>query len=246
MCTTRFGLDGFLGVADRCPLGARHPHRGGELRLAAGSAQVHHHVPGDRLCGVCAVVVLDQRQRQIDPCRDAGRRPDLLGTADEDRVGVDRDRRKLTGHLTGECPVGGGHAAVDQPGLCRQICPGADADDAAGALGCDLDPADGVRVAPHGVHAVAAGQDKGVDRLSGIRQRRGNQREARARRHGLAVAGDHLDRITLVGTPVASEVRRRTGEHVGRANQVKRLDARKAENHHRSHLPSVGDGPRGV
>ena len=83
----------------------------------------------------------------------------------------------------------GRDAAVDQPGLRGEERPGADADDATGALGGDLYPADVSGFAPHVVDAAAAGQDQGVDRLARIGQRLGDQREAGAGGGGLAVAG---------------------------------------------------------
>ena len=60
---TGFGFDGFLDGTDRLTFGAGHPDRGGELRLPAGPAQVHHQMPGHRLGNLCPVVVFDQRQR---------------------------------------------------------------------------------------------------------------------------------------------------------------------------------------
>ena len=66
---TGFGLDRLLHFADRRPLGPGHPHRCGELALPAGPPQVQHEVARDRLRHLGAVILLDQRQRQVDTRR---------------------------------------------------------------------------------------------------------------------------------------------------------------------------------
>ena len=163
----RLGLDRLLHIADRCALGPRHPHRGGELGLAAGPAQVEHQPTGHRLRDVGAVVLLDQRQRQVDTGRDTGRCPDLLRAAHEDRVRIDRNVWELRRQQAGERPVGGRGAAVEQPGLGGQEGAGADADHATGVAGGGSDPVDDLGVLPDLVDPEAAGQHHGVDGCSG-------------------------------------------------------------------------------
>jgi hypothetical protein len=63
---TGFGLDGFLHVPDRAAARPRHPHRGGELGLSARAPQVQHEPARHRLRQLGAVVLLDQRERQVD------------------------------------------------------------------------------------------------------------------------------------------------------------------------------------
>ena len=54
------------------------------------------------------------------------------------------------------------------------------------------------------------------------------------------------DGVALVGAALAGQADGGAGEHLGRADQVESLDAREAEDHHRSHVSSVGDPRRGV
>jgi hypothetical protein len=110
--------------------------------------------------------------------------------------------------------------------------PGTDADDATGVLGRDLYPADGVRVATGVVDSDAAGQDQGVDRFAWIRQRLGDQGETGQGGGRFTVAGDDGDGVALLGAPLAGEVDGGASEHLERADQVKCLDARVAEDHH--------------
>ena len=81
----------------------------------------------------------------------------------------------------------GGGAAVEQAGLRGEECAGADADDAAGVLRGDLDPADDIRVLPGLVDAAAARQDQGVDGPTRVGQRLRDEREPGAGGGRLAV-----------------------------------------------------------
>ena len=47
---------------------------------------------------------------------------------------------------------------------------------------------------------------------------------------------DDADGVALVGAALAGQPQRRAGEHLERADQVESLDAREAEDHHRSHV----------
>ena len=133
-----------------------------------------------------------------------------------------------------------------QAGLRGEERAGADADDATGVLGRDLYPADGVRVATGVVHPDAAGQDQRVDGFARIRQRLGDEREAGKGGGRFAVARDDGHGVALVDASLAGQVDGGAGEHLERADQVECLDARIAEDHHRSHVSSVGDRSDGV
>ena len=133
----RVGVDQVLGPAHRLVARPPAPHRRGELALVAGAAQEHHQPAGDRLGDVDAVVVLDERQRQVDAGGDAGRRPHVA-VADPDRVGVDVDVRVLGGEPRGAGPVRRRPPAVEQAGGGEQERAAADADDATGAAARSL------------------------------------------------------------------------------------------------------------
>jgi hypothetical protein len=142
--------------------------------------------------------------------------------------------------------VRGRDAAVDQSGLRGEERSGANADDATGVLGRDLDPADGVRVVPCLVDTDATGQDKRVDGFARVRQRLGDEREAGQGGGRFAVARDDADGVTLIDASLAGQEDGGTGEHLERADQVECLDARVAEYHYRSHESSVRDHRDGV
>ena len=112
----RVGVDVVLARAHGRAFGPRDPHRCGELGLAAGTVEEHHQPAGDGLGDVGAVVVLDQRQGEVDAGGDAGGGPHVP-VAGVDRIGIDLQRRVLVGQLLGPGPVGGDRPAVEQPGL---------------------------------------------------------------------------------------------------------------------------------
>ena len=164
------GFDEGLHRADGRALGAGHPDRRGELGLAPRAVQEHHQPTGHRLGHVNAQVLLDQRQREVDPRRDPGARP-VLPVADVDRVGVDRQRGIGRTELVGAGPVGGDAPSVEQARRRTEEGARAHRRDPAAAWGGVADPADQELVTGGGVGAVAAGQHQGVDALGGPRER---------------------------------------------------------------------------
>ena len=93
-----------------------------ELGLAAGALQEHDELARDPQRDVGAEVVRHERQREVDPRGDAGRRPDVA-VADPDRLGIDRDRRVAARQRVAPGPVGGRAAAVEQPAAARTNAP---------------------------------------------------------------------------------------------------------------------------
>ena len=109
----------------------------GELRLAAGSPDEHHEPGGDLVGQLGAVVVLDQRQRQVDAGGDAGRGP-TVPVVDVDAVLGDAAppggpcelvaRRPVRRRLVAVEQAGGGEqqgTAADRrgPSTCRDATP---------------------------------------------------------------------------------------------------------------------------
>src|SRR6267154_5151445 len=75
-----------------------------ELRLAAWPFQEKHHSTGYTQRGQMVQIVLDHRQRHVDPGRDPGRCPDMA-RGDKDRVGLDAYGRILALEPAAEGPV---------------------------------------------------------------------------------------------------------------------------------------------
>ncbi|GAA3075889.1 hypothetical protein GCM10020254_19750 [Streptomyces goshikiensis] len=116
--------DPLLDVPQRLPPGRLRGQLGAELGLVARSAQEDHQVPGDQQRHVPSVVLLHQREREVDPGRDPGRGRDPA-VPYVDRVRLDGHGRVVPGHQRARIPVGGGPAAVQQPGLGEQERAGA-------------------------------------------------------------------------------------------------------------------------
>lgn len=91
-----------------------------ELALPAGALQVHHQLPGHPHRGLAAEILRDQREGQIQAGGEPGAGPHVT-VADEDRVGVHRDRRMFGGELAGGRPVCGGTFAVQQTGVREDV-----------------------------------------------------------------------------------------------------------------------------
>ncbi len=124
------------------------------------------------------------------------------------------------GHLRGERPVRGRHAAVEQSRLRGQHRAGADTDDAAGVRGHRGDPVDQCRGLRRAASVPAATrQHHGVDGSARVGQRVGDQREAGAGADRLAAGRDDADGVSVgsIACALACHEHRRPGEHLERA-----------------------------
>ncbi len=161
------GVDEILSGANRCRVGSLAPDRRGELGLPTGAAQEHHQPPGDHLGDLRIVVVLDQRQRQVDAGGDAGGRPQIAVT-NEDRLGIDVDVGELTLEGRRSRPVGRHPLAVGEPGGGDHERPGAHRDDPVGATPESADSVDQRRILSGPPRAEAAGDDQRVRPPGGV------------------------------------------------------------------------------
>ncbi len=172
--------------------------QGGELRLAARPAVVHHELLGRCAGHLRAQVVLDQRQGQVDAGGDPRRGPGVA-LAHEDPVGLQADGRIAPGEFVGAAPVGGGPLAVQQAGLGQQIGARTDAGHPPGPGRGRLQPGDDLRQVRQRPRAVAAGDHDGVD--GSVVQRVGGHLHAGGAGDGAAVGGQ--DRQLVGVRPVA-------------------------------------------
>ncbi|MNH09428.1 hypothetical protein D3C79_688820 [compost metagenome] len=84
---------------------------------------IHHQLPRHVGRRLCAEVLFNHRQRQIDAGADAGRGPE--GTvANKNAVAVDANTRIALLQPCGVEPMGGGALAFQQPGGRQNKCPG--------------------------------------------------------------------------------------------------------------------------
>ena len=193
------GVDQLLGAADRLVAGPPAPHGRGELALRPGPAQEHHQPAGDGLGDVDTVVVLDQRERDVDPGRHAGRRPHVA-VSGPDRVGIDAHARVLGGQPRRPGPVRRRPAALEQAGGGEEERPAAHADDPAGpaassptaatsassaAAACTPDPPGTISVSTSASGSSAVGHELQAA-LGAHGARRGRRRSRSRRRRGRA------------------------------------------------------------
>jgi len=101
-----------------------------ELRLAAWPLQEKHHSTGYTQRGQMVQIILDHRQRHVNPRRDPGRCPDMA-RGDKNRVGLDGDGRILAPELAAIGPVRRRFAAIEDPERGKNECPGADGPESA-------------------------------------------------------------------------------------------------------------------
>src|SRR2546428_134772 len=81
----------------------------------------------------------------------------------EDGIDIDAHLRIALGQAQAAAPVGGGALAVEESGLCKDECPGADRGEPADALGDALEPADETVVVERRVDAASASDEERVD-----------------------------------------------------------------------------------
>lgn len=111
--------DPLLHVPQRLPPRRLRRQLRAELRLVSGPAQEHHQVPGDRQRHVPTVVLLHQREREVDPRRDPGRGGDRP-VPYVDGVRLHRHVRVVPRHLLAHVPVRRRAPPVQQPRLGEQ------------------------------------------------------------------------------------------------------------------------------
>ena len=102
---------------------AARPRLGGqrcaELRLPAGPLEEHDEPACDEEGETTAMVLLDQREGEIDGRGDAGR-TEYRTVPNEDAIGLDRDVGIGSGQPRGILPVRGGASSGEQPGMGQQ------------------------------------------------------------------------------------------------------------------------------
>lgn len=201
---------------------------GGELRLPARPALVDDELLRDAADDGGPEVVLDQREREVDPRGDAGGGPDVA-VPHVDAVGVDADLRIAAAETVGAVPVRGRAPSVEEP--CRREQEGAGADARHAPRAHLLQPADDLRRGRGVADDLAARDDHRVDGLR--RQRQGGEAGAgRALDLPVGEAGGRADQAERVGPG-----REALGELEGgdRAGGVEQLEAR---------MKDDGDGAR--
>jgi len=149
------------GAADDVVVGSGWGHVHAHLGLVARSLQVGDQIAGDLAGQLGAVVLLDERERQVQAAGDAGGggHPAL---ADEDRGGVDPHVAVAPGQTGREPPVRGRAVAVEQAGRGEHGGAGADRCDPAALPGQPAYVRDDQRVVGGGLVAEAARDDEGV------------------------------------------------------------------------------------
>ncbi|MNN07134.1 hypothetical protein D3C81_1199520 [compost metagenome] len=101
---------------------------GAELRLPARPLEEHHQLARHPQRDHAAEILLDQRQRQVQPRGHAGGRVHVA-ILDVDAVRLYLDARKHVRQAVGGVPVRGDAASVQQARMCKHHRAGADRPD---------------------------------------------------------------------------------------------------------------------
>jgi hypothetical protein len=204
-------------------VGALHRQHRAELRLPARPLQEHDEFARGVECDRAPEVLLDERKREIDAGRHAGRRPQRA-VADEDRIGLDAHVRIARGEFVATRPVRDGAPPVEQAGLRQQERTGAYGRDASRVLRLPAHPAHRARIPRRRMHALAAGDDHRI-RPSGRAQRIGHHDEPGGRLHRPAIGRHDARRIGRRLPALLRELVDRR-EHLQRPAHIEQLRTR--------------------
>ena len=138
-----------------------------ELRLIAGSAQKDDHHPRYGHRDVAPQILLDERQRQVDP-RGNPARGVHMPVADEDEIRLDAERWVELREAVAEHPVGGNATVIQQAGRRQQEGAGADRGDATDARRRGSQPIEQRLVGAGGLGAHPADNDQRVEPLGDV------------------------------------------------------------------------------
>ena len=188
------------------------------LRPASRSLQKHDQLPRHGQCRRATEIVLDECQGEIDPGRDAGRRPD--GTIpDEDRVGFDPHRR-MAARQFAALPVRHDASAIEEPGLGQQKSTAAHRGGSPRRLRLSTQPSDEDAIGRCRVHSVTSGDEERVDHRGGIGEGFGRECQPGRGPHPLRLFRDHDG---IVGEPPRRDIVRGR-EDLERPGDVEKLD----------------------
>ncbi|MDT4854454.1 hypothetical protein FQZ97_887580 [compost metagenome] len=215
------------------------------MRLAAGALEVHHQLPRHLHGDVAATVFLHQRQRQVDAGAHPRRGP-YRALLDEDRVGVDLDRREALLERVAHGPVGRRAAALEQAGLGQQKGAAADRGDTPGAVQVAPQPGHELAVAVEGLaDRRGAGDDEGVDRQLGeLLQAQGIHRQALGRLDQTALQAGGLQ--VVAGQAAFLHAFGRDPEHRLGAGEVEQAHLLIGDEHQLARLALGAEGGIGV
>ncbi len=86
-----------------------------ELALASTPAHKQHHAARDLQGQSVAMVFLDHRQGEINPCRDPGAGPDI-SILSKDPIAINADARITLRQNIGQFPMRGGLPSIEDAG----------------------------------------------------------------------------------------------------------------------------------
>lgn len=219
--------DPVLDLAQRLAPRGLGGELGAELGLVPRASQEHDEVAGDRQRGVAAVVLLDEREGEVDARGDAGRGRHVP-VAYVDGVRVDLDGGVVAREAVAVRPVRGRPAAVEQARLGEQDSARADGDETWGARAVLPQPGGQARI--RAARAAAAGDEERVRRGRVGECVVGDEREPAGRADETAVEGGGADAVRVRGARPLAEGS--PGEDLCRAGHVQALDVVEQQDEH--------------
>ncbi len=241
---SRRSVDQVAGRPDGGRRGSPGPDLRAELRLATGSAQRHHEMPGHRLSHGGTAVLLDHRQRQVDPRRHTGRGPEVT-VSDPYGVRIDLDLGVATGELVGPGPVCGDPTTLAATGRRQQERPRAHRGQSSGS---DRGDPCQERSGHVGIAGPGATRDQhGVGlRTNRVEGQIGDQDQAGLRQDRAAVDRGQEEPVALPHVMQVLHALVGPGKDLSRADHVERLHTWEQREDDRSHDDSKALPPHGV
>lgn len=208
--------DPVLDLAQRFATGRLSGELGTELGLVPGSAQKDHQVTRHREGHLPAVVLLDERECEVDARGDPGGGGEPT-VAYEDRLGVDLDGRIGARQVVADVPVGGHPVPVQLSGRGEEQGAAADGDEPFGARAVQAQPVDEAGGGVAG--ALTARDEEGVGCRGVGEAAVGDQHETAGRTHRRTVQRGGAQLVRDLREP------RGTGEDLQGPGDIEALDA---------------------
>lgn len=197
----------------------RNLERRGELRLTAWALHEHHQVSCHLTSHIGTVILLDERQGEVDPGRYAGRGVHAVVT-DEERIRRDLDRRIGAGEETCAAPVSRGVPPIQQSGGSKDERAGTDRHQATALPRELLHGLDEIGVDRPDGQVITTGDDDRVDvDVQQVPARSVDSEDGSDGGTHVSTRRRHVGEVVLPAEPGS------LGKNLGRAGDVEHLHA---------------------
>ena len=186
-----------------------------------------------------AVVFFDEGQSEVHSRRNSGRGVNIFVT-NKDRIWINVSPRGPFDENVTPVPMSCGPAAIEQTGLSKKHCPGADRADPADSSGTLFQPAHDVRVYLILLNRATTGDEQSVDLSAHFPKSsvRSNSQPAVRHKRSLRRRADDFDRIDWRRSRILfAEHFRGASEDLKRPDQIEYLGPRRGYEHDPARCP---------